>query len=82
MSANALLSTVILVSFIVTIVLAVGSYMAYKYRERRQPKAALAQSGDDPIFFERFFPQKAAPAADGALAASRASEDESGARTG
>ena len=59
MSTNALLSTVILVSFIVTIVLAVGSYMAYKYRERRQPKAALAQPGDEPVFFERFFPQKA-----------------------
>jgi heme/copper-type cytochrome/quinol oxidase subunit 2 len=58
MSANALLSTVILVSFIVTIVLAVGSYMAYKYRERRQPKATFQQAGDGPIFFERFFPQK------------------------
>ncbi len=60
MSANALLSTVILVSFIVTIVLAVGSYMAYKYRERRQPKTLTEESGDQPIFFERFFPQKAA----------------------
>ena len=60
MSANALLSTVILVSFIVTIVLAVGSYMAYKYRERRQPKAMNAEGGDQPIFFERFFPHKAA----------------------
>ena len=59
MSANAPLSTVILVSFIVTIVLAVGSYMAYKYRERRQPKAALPQAGDEPVFFERFFPHKA-----------------------
>ena len=58
MSANALLSTVILVSFIVTIVLAVGSYMAYKYRERRTPKSSKAQAGDEPVFFERFFPQK------------------------
>ena len=82
MSANALLSTVILVSFIVTIVLAVGSYMAYKYRERRQPKAAFSQSGDEPVFFERFFPQKPVVSAEGALAASRAAEDESGARTG
>ena len=60
MSANALLSTVILVSFIVTIVLAVGSYMAYKYRERRQPKTMREGSDDQPIFFERFFPQKVA----------------------
>ena len=59
MSANALLSTIILVSFIVTIVLAVGSYMAYKYRERRMPKAARFESGDEPVFFERFFPQRA-----------------------
>ena len=58
MSANALLSTIILVSFIVTIVLAVGSYMAYKYRERRTPKAARPESGDEPVFFERFFPQR------------------------
>lgn len=58
MSANALLSTIILVSFIVTIVLAVGSYMAYKYRERRSPKAARPESGDEPVFFERFFPHR------------------------
>jgi heme/copper-type cytochrome/quinol oxidase subunit 2 len=81
MSANALLSTVILVSFIVTIVLAVGSYMAYKYRERRQPKAALSQSGDDPVFFERFFPQKPIASAQNSVA-SGSVEDESGARTG
>jgi Tfp pilus assembly protein PilE len=76
MSANALLSTVILVSFIVTIVLAVGSYMAYKYRERRQPKAAKASAGDEPVFFERFFPQKAT------VSATAAAEPESGAHTG
>ena len=37
MSVNVLLSTIILVSFIVTLILAVGSYMAYKVRERRRP---------------------------------------------
>ena len=58
MSANALLSTIILVSFVVTIVLAVGSYMAYKYRERRTPRAARVETGDEPVFFERFFPQR------------------------
>ena len=41
MSVNTLLSTVILVSFIVTIVLAIGSYMAYKLRERRRPTLAV-----------------------------------------
>ena len=65
MDASALLSTIILVSFIVTVVLAVGSYTAYKIRERRRPPGQAAAPGDAPIFFERFFPQRAAaPASD------------------
>ena len=63
MNANTLLSTIILVSFIVTVVLAVGSYMAYKVRERRQPRAAAAAASDDPVFFERFYIRPAAPRA-------------------
>ena len=59
MTVNALLSTVILVAFIVTIVLAVGSYMAYKLRERRRPALDHATAGDEPVYFERFFPQGA-----------------------
>lgn len=55
MSVNALLSTIILVTFIVTVVLAVGSYAAYKVRERRRPEASRLTS-DEPVFFERFFP--------------------------
>ena len=66
MSVNALLSTVILVSFIVTIVLAIGSYMAYKVRERRRPQLQRPDTGDEPIYFERFFPQGAAPRSGGA----------------
>lgn len=58
MTINILLSTIILVSFIVTIILAVGSYMAYKVRERRRPLPVHAGSGD-PMFFERFFPRRA-----------------------
>ena len=62
MSVNTLLSTIILVTFIVTIVLAVGSYVAYKVRERRHPDTARLAS-DEPVFFERFFPgEPAAPA--------------------
>ena len=61
MSINALLSTVILVSFIVTLVLAVGSYMAYKLRERRRPRSQRGDGTDGPIFFERVYP--AGPAA-------------------
>jgi hypothetical protein len=37
MDINTLLSTVVLVSFIVTIILAVGSYLAFKGREVRRP---------------------------------------------
>lgn len=52
---NTLMSTVIMVSFIVTIVLAIGSYWAYKIRERRKPKGGRAED-DAPVFFERFYP--------------------------
>ena len=41
MSVNILLSTIILVSFLVTIVMAVGSYVAYKLREARRPRVEL-----------------------------------------
>lgn len=62
MSINSLLSTIILVTFIVTVVLAVGSYVAYKVRERRHPDTTRATS-DEPVFFERFFPgEPVAPA--------------------
>ena len=67
MNANTLLSTIILVSFIVTVVLAVGSYMAYKVRESRRPKTSAAASGDEPVFFERFYvgPSGGATSAEG-----------------
>ena len=57
MSLNVLLSIVILVSFIVTVVLAVGSYTAYKLPERRQPQD-LAGPEAVPVYFERYFPRK------------------------
>ena len=61
MSVNALLSTVVLVSFIVTVVLAIGSYMAYKMRERgRAPSNRDAVEGE-PVFFERVYPGAAKP---------------------
>jgi len=52
---NTIMSTVIMVSFIVTIVLAVGSYWAYKLRERRKPKSVRA-ADEAPVFFERVYP--------------------------
>ena len=52
---NTIMSTVIMVSFIVTIVLAIGSYWAYKLRERRKPKGVRAED-EAPVFFERIYP--------------------------
>jgi hypothetical protein len=52
-----LLSTVVLVSFIVTIVLAVGSYLAFKGREVRHPAPDLASRSGEPLFFERIYLQ-------------------------
>ena len=57
MDINMLLSTVILVSFIVTIVLAVGSYLAFKGRERRRPQTDVANANGEPVFFERIYVQ-------------------------
>jgi heme/copper-type cytochrome/quinol oxidase subunit 2 len=52
-SINILLSTIILVSFLVTIVMAVGSYVAYKLREARRPRIEVqAVNGESP-YFER-----------------------------
>ena len=53
MQIDTLLSTIILVSFLVTILMAVGSYAAYKLRERRHPIIEPpAPSGESP-YFER-----------------------------
>jgi hypothetical protein len=53
MQIDTLLSTIILVSFLVTIVMAIGSYAAYKLRERRRPRTeAPAANGESP-YFER-----------------------------
>jgi hypothetical protein len=45
------LSAVILVATIATILLAVGSYAAFKLRDKRKPKA---QQGPPPVFFHRY----------------------------
>jgi heme/copper-type cytochrome/quinol oxidase subunit 2 len=53
MSVNILLSTIILVSFLVTIVMAVGSYIAYKLREARSPRLELPTVDGESPYFER-----------------------------
>ena len=53
MSVDTLLSTLLLVSFLVTIIMAIGSYVAYKLRENRRPKTEVwASTGESP-YFER-----------------------------
>jgi heme/copper-type cytochrome/quinol oxidase subunit 2 len=57
MDVNVLLSTIVLVAFIVTIVLAVGSYLAFKGREHRRPEPELAPRKGEAAFFERIYLQ-------------------------
>ena len=53
MTIDKLFSTIILVAFLVTIFLAMGSYAAYRWRESRRPKLDDLQSSDEPVYFER-----------------------------
>ncbi len=53
MKLDALLSTIVLVSFLVTILMATGSYLAYKVRERRRPRFEEMAPGEESAFFER-----------------------------
>jgi hypothetical protein len=53
MSFDSLLSTILLVSFLVTIVMAIGSYTAYKLRENRRPRPEELGSGAESAYFER-----------------------------
>lgn len=51
-----ILSTVILISTLVTLVLAVGSYFAYKMRETRRPRGPAQVAKPD--FFRKYQPKK------------------------
>jgi hypothetical protein len=53
MTIEKLFSTIILVAFLVTIFLAMGSYAAYKWRESRRPKDVERAGSDEPIYFEK-----------------------------
>jgi len=57
MKLDTLLSTIILVSFLVTILMAIGSYLAYKLRERRRPTIEQMAAGEESPFFERVPPE-------------------------
>ena len=64
-----ILATVIFVSIVVTLILAVASYFAYKVREARRPKSAaeLREEGQMKAFFNQYNPDQ--PAADAPVAA-------------
>jgi hypothetical protein len=77
MKLDALLSTIILVSFLVTIMMAVGSYVAYKLREARRPHlgddhrsvralADGASAAGESVFFEQVHTLDVADAGPGA----------------
>lgn len=53
-----ILATVIFVSIVVTLILAVASYFAYKVREARRPRSAaeLRQTGESKVFFNEYQP--------------------------
>ena len=53
MSFTSLLSTVVLVSFLVTIIMAIGSYAAYKLRENRRPQVLPLIGDTESPYFER-----------------------------
>ena len=50
---DTLLSTIILVSFLVTIVMAIGSYAAYKLRESRRPVLEETTTDGESPYYER-----------------------------
>ena len=53
MTIEKLFSTIILVAFLVTIFLAMGSYAAYKWRESRRPRHEARVEDGEPVFFEK-----------------------------
>jgi hypothetical protein len=60
-----ILATLIFVSIVVTLILAVASYFAYKVREARRPRTAaeLRREGENKPFFEEYRPGAAAASA-------------------
>ncbi len=50
---DTLLSTIILVTFLVTIIMAIGSYVAYKLRESRRPGVDQPVQDGESQYYER-----------------------------
>lgn len=53
MTVGTILALVIMISFLVTLILAIGSYTAYKLREARRPRS-IFQADTEFQFFERY----------------------------
>lgn len=53
MKLDAFLATIIIVTFLVTILMAIASYGAYKLRERRKPVVLKQSESGESLYFER-----------------------------
>lgn len=53
MTVDALLATIILVGFLVTIIMAIGSYFVYKLRDSRRPLLEESVPEGEARFFRR-----------------------------
>ena len=54
-----ILSTVILIATLATLILAVGSYLAFKLRDQRRPKAVARGTAEpEKTFFVRYRPPR------------------------
>lgn len=53
MTVGTILALVILISFLVTLILAIGSYSVYKVREARRPRQIFQTDGEFQ-FFDRY----------------------------
>lgn len=53
MTVGTILALVILISFLVTLVLAIGSYSVYKLREARRPRQ-IFQAETEYLYFDRY----------------------------
>ncbi|MDX2192392.1 MAG: hypothetical protein NW201_03490 [Gemmatimonadales bacterium] len=75
MTVGTILALVILVSFLVTLILAIGSYTAYKLREARRPRP-LFQAETEYQFFQKYIHTAAAQASRERRLAEQAPDDD------
>ena len=61
MDAVPILSTIIVVATMATLLLGVGSYLAFKVRERRKPVPRAGDAAAEKTFFVRYQPPPGPP---------------------